>query len=93
MAHIHQKKELTRENTISPIIAGIAGVVAGGVAIATALALSDRKNQKKVKEVFVDTKERVAEYIGTIQTKPILKTGVQTLKNAVNDTKEKIVNV
>ena len=52
-------------NTVNPIVAGIAGVVAGGVAVAAALVMSDKKNQKKVKDALVDAKEKVTDYIDT----------------------------
>ncbi len=58
-------REKKKANTVNPIVAGIAGVVAGGVAVAAALVMSDKKNQKKVKDALVDAKEKVTDYIDT----------------------------
>jgi hypothetical protein len=63
MTDIHQKKEVKTTNVVNPIIAGIAGAVAGGVAVAAAIVMSDKKNQKKVAGALVDAKEKITQKI------------------------------
>ncbi len=88
----NQKKESKSTNGVNPLIAGIAGVVAGGVAAAAAFVLSDKKNQKKVKAVFDDVKETVKEYIDTVQSYPIVEKGTEKLEPVVKEAKKKIEN-
>lgn len=94
MTEIHQKKEVKSENAINPIVAGIVGVVAGGVAVATTMVMSDKKNQKKVKDALVDAKEKVTGYINTvkIESQPIIEKSVQKIEEVANDTKRKLEN-
>lgn len=58
------KKKTT--HTVSPVAAGIAGVVAGGMAVAAAVALGDKKNQKKIKAAWNETKETMSENMGSV---------------------------
>ena len=44
---------------VHSIIAGVAGVIAGGAAVVAAVVMSDKKNQKIVKNAFIDAKEKV----------------------------------
>lgn len=66
MTDLHQKKEAKKSNVVNAVVAGIAGAVAGGVAVATAVVMSDKKNQKKVKDAWVGAKEKVTEKLGEI---------------------------
>lgn len=88
----NQKKESKSANGINPLVAGIAGVVAGGVAAAAAFVLSDKKNQKKVKAAFDGVKDTVKEYIDTVQSHPVVEKGAETLETVVKETKKKIEN-
>ena len=90
MTDTHQKKEIKKSNTINTVVAGIAGAVAGGMAVAAAVVMSDKKNQKKVKDAWVGAKEKVGEYMDTIKSQPIVEKSVQKLEEVVNDTKKKI---
>lgn len=56
-----QKKQAETKSAVGPIVAGIAGVIAGGVAVATAVVMSDKKNQEKVKDVLVGVEEKLVE--------------------------------
>lgn len=89
MAVINQKKEVKSANTVNPIVAGIAGVVAGGMAVAAAVVMSDKKNQKKVKDVFDGAKEKVTERIDKIMSQPVIEKNAKKRKEAVKDTKKK----
>lgn len=90
MTDSHQKKEVKKSNMVNTVVAGIAGVVAGGVAVAAAVVMSDKKNQKKVKEAWDDTKEKVAGYIETIKAQPVVEKSVQKLGDVAHDIKQKI---
>jgi hypothetical protein len=90
MTDLHQKKAAKNSNTVGAIVAGIAGVVAVGAAVVAAVVMSDKKNQKKVKDAWVGAKEKVGEYMDTIKSQPIVEKSVQKLGEVVNDTKKKI---
>lgn len=92
MNDIHGKKEGKSTNTVSPLVAGVAGVVAGGVAAAAAFVLSDKKNQKKAKTALVGIKERIKGYIDTTTAQPIIKKSAEKLEGVVRGTKKKIEN-
>ena len=62
-----QKKNTTEEKgTINPIVAGIAGAVAGGIAVVTAVIMSDKKNQKKVGDALKNAKTTVTEKVDEV---------------------------
>ena len=61
MIDTHQKKQENSGSSMNPVIAGVAGIVAGGMAVAAAVAMSDKKNQKKVKEVVTIVKDKALE--------------------------------
>lgn len=90
MADSHQKKEVKKSNVVNTVAAGIAGAVVGGMAVAAAVVMSDKKNQKKVKDAWVGAKEKVTDYVDTMKSQPIVKKSAQTLENVVNDIKQKI---
>jgi len=92
MTESHQKKEIKSANTVNPIFAGIAGVVAGGMAVAAAVVMSDKKNQKKVSEAWVGVKEKVGEYLDTVKSHPVIEKSTQKLAKVVENAKETIVN-
>jgi hypothetical protein len=65
-----------KAGTVNSIVAGVAGVVAGGIAVAAAVVMSDKKNQKKVSDVLVGAKEKVAELLDTVHSQPITEKSV-----------------
>jgi hypothetical protein len=85
MTDAQKKKDVKTTNTINPIVAGIAGVVAGGMAVAAAVVMSDKKNQMKVKGAFADAKNKVTDYVDTIKSKsePIIEKGTKKLNKVV----------
>lgn len=66
-------------------MAGIAGAVAGGMAVAAAVVMSDKKNQKKVKDAFTDAKNKATDYVDAIKSKsePIIEKGTKRLNKVV----------
>lgn len=97
MTNAHQKKEIKSSNTINSVVAGIAGVVAGGMAVATAVVMSDKKTQKKVKEALTNVKEQAVGYIEDMQKQAHgkrdeidekLTRGKERVKKVVNATKD-----
>jgi Ni,Fe-hydrogenase III large subunit len=93
MTETKKVMELKRSNTGNAILAGLAGVVAGGVAVATAVVMSDKKNQKKVHDTIEEMKEKVVDYVETIKSQPAIETGTQKIKKAVEVSKQKIVGI
>lgn len=73
MTDIQQKKEMKKAGTVNPIVAGIAGVIAGGAAVAAAVVLHDKKNQKKIKDAFVSVKEKVTEIADAVKSQPVIE--------------------
>lgn len=69
-------KDAKKAGTVNSIVAGVAGVVAGGMAVAAAVVMSDKKNQKKVNDVLVGAKEKVTEIVSAIKTQPIVEKSV-----------------
>ena len=90
MTDTQKKKRVKNASMVNSVVAGIAGVVAGGIAVATAVVMSDKKNQKKVKDAWDNTKEKVTEYIDTVKSQPIVEKSVQKFGEVVNETKKKI---
>lgn len=66
MTDIQKKKEAKTEQGVRSLVAGIAGAVAGGIAVGAAIAMSDKKNQQKVKGVLNDAKEKVTKKVGEV---------------------------
>ena len=61
----------------------LAGAIAGGAAVAAAVILSDKKNQKKVKEAFIGAREKVTEYIDSIKVQPVIEKNSRKLAEVV----------
>lgn len=72
------------QNSVNPIAAGIAGAVAGGAAVASAFIMSDKKNQKKVKDVLANVKDQAVDYLEDMQKKA---------QNIKGDMKSKIIKM
>jgi len=83
MTKLLQKKEIKSTNIVGPIVAGIAGVLAGGMAVAAAVVMSDKKNQKKVGLAWVGMKEKMTKYIDTIRSQPIIEKNTRKLAGVV----------
>lgn len=90
MKAVQQKKVEVSSNSVNPIVAGIAGAIAGGVAVATALVMSDKKNQKKAKDVLDGAKTKVTKYIDSIKSQPTIKKGTETIAGVVKNIQQKI---
>lgn len=79
--------------SVNPLIAGVTGAVVGaGMAIAGAVAMSDKKNQAKVKAVVKDVQNKVNDVKINVKNKKFeAETKAQKLgniaKDAVNDVK------
>ncbi len=79
-----------KAGTVKSIVAGVAGVIAGGAAVAAAVVMSDKKNQKKVKDAWVGAKEKVTDYIDKVKSQPVVEKSTQKLGEVVKETKQKI---
>jgi hypothetical protein len=81
MTDTHKKIEVKNANRANSIMAGLAGVIAGGAAVAAAVVMSDKKNQKKVKDALVGAKEKVTEYLDTLHSQPVTEQSVAKVEN------------
>lgn len=66
---------------INPVVAGAAGVAVGAAVAASAVALSDPKNRKKIEKVVTDIKQQGVKVLETIQKE------AQNMKNMISKTK------
>ncbi|HUD19318.1 MAG TPA: hypothetical protein VMR81_02675 [Patescibacteria group bacterium] len=90
MTDVHQKKAVNNGNTMNTIVAGIAGAVAGGAAVATAMVMSDKKNQKKVSNALAGAKEKVTQFIDTVKSQPIVEKSTHKVEEVAADVKQKV---
>lgn len=92
----HKKSEQNESGTgVGTVIAAVTGVVVGaGVAVAGAVALSDKKNREKIKHVFTDVKNQAVGYIDGLQKKTQNEKGkVKKIVKIVNKAKKEIKSV
>ncbi len=54
---------------VNPVLAGIAGAVAGGVAVAAAMSLNTKENKQKVTTAVDSTKAKIADVAGDVKKK------------------------
>lgn len=79
MITTHQKNQGDLRNTISSVAAGVAGAtVIAGAAIATTVALKDKKTREKIKNVLINAKDQAIDYVDTFRTKSNVKKGGRT---------------
>jgi hypothetical protein len=90
MTNSTNKKEEQKNQAVKAIATGVAAVVAGGVAIAAAVAMSDKKNQKKVSDAFDGAKEKLTDYIDSVKKDAVVEKNVGKLKEDLNAVKQKI---
>lgn len=90
MTDTHMKNDDKGVAGVNPVIAGIAGVVAGGMAVAAAVAMSNKDNQKKVVDAVVGAKDKVVEYVDEKTDKPALEKAARTVTDKVTEVKKKI---
>lgn len=72
---------MTKSKNASAIGAGIVGAVVGAAVGAGAVALSDKKNQKFIKDKFTDLKNKVEEL--TSEGKDRVETKVKEVKKTI----------
>jgi len=90
MTDTHMKKDDKGVAGVNPVIAGIAGVVAGGMAVAAAVAISNKDNQKKVADAVNDAKDKVVGYVDEMTSKPALDKAARAVTDKVTEVKKKI---
>lgn len=57
-----------QNNSISPMVAAVAGAVVGaGVAVAGTMILEDKKNREKIRKVFNNAKNQAINYVENMQ--------------------------
>ena len=69
MTDIQKKADAKHAEAIHSVVAGIAGVIAGGVAVAAAVAMSDKENQKKVHDVVEDGGHKLQAVVSDVKQK------------------------
>lgn len=68
MTNQNNKKKDEVKSSFNPIVAAVTGAVVGAsVAVVGAVALTDKKNREKVKEVLTNVKDQAAGYIHDVQ--------------------------
>ncbi len=75
---------------VNPIVAGIAGAVAGGLAVAAAMTINTKENKEKVADAIDTAKENVAGVVEKIKSQPVVQKSAHTVANAAGDVKKKI---
>lgn len=58
MTNIDKKKVEVKKGGVNSVMTAVAGAVVGGIAVAGAIIMADKKNQKKVKAVVIDIKKK-----------------------------------
>jgi gas vesicle protein len=59
---------------VKPLLSTLAGAVVGGTAVAAAFVLSDKKNQKKIRESLEDIRKKSSGYLKAAdKTKTVVK--------------------
>lgn len=76
--------------SVNPLVAGIAGAVVGGAAVAAAIVMGDKKNQKKVGEVIDSAKENISKFAGSVASHPVVEKSTKKVEEVVQNVKEKI---
>ena len=69
MTDIQKKADAKHAEAIHTVVAGIAGVIAGGVAVAAAVVMSDKENQKKVHDAVEQGGHKLQEVAGEVKQK------------------------
>jgi len=73
---------------INPLVAAVTGVVVGaGMAVAGAVAMADKKNQARVKDMAQDVKVKAENIVKDVQGK------VQNKKSEVENKAKKLENI
>lgn len=75
---------------VNPIVAGIAGAVAGGLAVAAAMTINTKENKEKVADAIDTAKANVADAVEKIKSQPVVQKSAHTVANAAGDVKKKI---
>lgn len=68
----NQKDQVKRKSGFNPVAAAVTGAIVGaGIAIAGTVALENKNNREKIKQVFSDVKDQA---VGYMKKMPSLKT-------------------
>lgn len=73
---------MAQQKGVSPVVAGIAGAVLGVAATAGAVALSDKKNRKKIEKIAAELK------VGGVKAVERLRKETERLQKALEQHKE-----
>lgn len=92
MTNPNQIKLVENKNGFNPVATMVVGAIVGaGVAIAGAVALSDKNNRDKVKEALINAKDQAVGYIEDTQKQAETKKGEVEQKLA--EGKEKVKKI
>lgn len=73
MTELQKKKEIKNLNTANQVMAAVAGAVVGGVAVATSMVMSNKKNRDKIKAGLSNAKNQTTEYLDDVKKKALAK--------------------
>lgn len=76
----NQKKQDEGNGGVNPVVAAVTGAVVG---VGVAVAMQDKKNREKVKEVLINAKDQAIGYIEDLQSQVQDKKGEVEMKNSL----------
>lgn len=82
------KKQQDNKNTKGTIIAGIAGAVVAGVAVAATMVMKDEKTKKKVEKILTNIKDQAMDYVDQLKEEPTTKEAVKEIKKIMPENKK-----
>jgi gas vesicle protein len=92
MADHNKKKPDKRKSGIDPVAAAVTGAIVGaGVAVAGAVALKDKKNREKVKQVLNNVKDQAVGYMEKMQKD--VKSKKSGVENKLDDGQKEVKKV
>ena len=88
----NKQNEDTTKNGVNPVVVAVTGAIVGaGVAVAGAIALKDKKNREKVKEILSNVKDHTMGYMEDMKKQVEDKKG--EVEEALTEGKKEIKKV
>ncbi len=89
MLNINPKRQDENKKGFNPVVAGMAGAVAGaGVAVAATMTLKNPEGRKKVRKVLSNVRDQAMDYVSNMRSQPKVSNGVSKVKKVMRDAKQ-----